>query len=597
MTFRTCTLTAVCFAAFASVSAGGVTGHRGAASVLTTAGDDLYRPFLINRVFNYYGNNGDGAFNKFSTSNEGFEFTKGSGKTCVFEEGVVWGGYHKGRTTPKIGGSVYRHGLEAGPIVTPGTPTTDPVGDDPTNPANRIYRVRPDINPRTQFADVEALITSSEIPYVGRYESYTAQDIYNQYINDWNQWPAAEGAPFVYGKDSNNVQRTNGPYDPRYDIPGRPGADQTLWYVANDCNQTRTAFLAGSPVIGLEMQRTIWGYNRANALGQTIFESTLLINKSGAEIDTMYLAQFADPDLGSGLQNYVGYDTTRNLGYVYNGAPTDPVFGTAIPAAGFDIVQGPAVPGSPGDTAAFHLRKRPGYRNLPNSAFVFFISTSIPYADPLQGAGGDVQWYRLLQGTIAATGASFIDPVTAKPTKFCLYGDPLTGQGWTASMTFPPQDVRFGMSTGPFTLAAGDTQEIVVALTAGLGADYLSSIGVLRSADDFVQNAYNAISGVGPVLGIPDPAEAPPRSFTLNQNYPNPFNPSTVISYTLSRRSNVRLSVFNELGQVVANLVSRVEDAGRHEVRFTPDGLASGIYFYRLQTEENVAARKLVLIR
>ena len=58
--------------------------------VRKTSGDDLYRPFLINNVFNYYSNNGDGAYNKYSASNEGFEFFKGSGKTCIFEEGVVW---------------------------------------------------------------------------------------------------------------------------------------------------------------------------------------------------------------------------------------------------------------------------------------------------------------------------------------------------------------------------------------------------------------------------------------------------------------------------------------------------------------------------
>ncbi|HTR98915.1 MAG TPA: hypothetical protein VML00_04135, partial [Bacteroidota bacterium] len=128
---------------------GGSTRPRSASSASQATGNDLYRPFLINSIFNYYGNNGDGSYNKFSTTNEGVEFTRGSGKTCVFEDGVVWGGYHKGRTTPKVGGSVYRHGLQAGPIVQNGTPTTDPTADDPTFPANRIYRVRPDINPAT----------------------------------------------------------------------------------------------------------------------------------------------------------------------------------------------------------------------------------------------------------------------------------------------------------------------------------------------------------------------------------------------------------------------------------------------------------------
>src|SRR5512135_3386828 len=89
--------------------------------------NNAYGAFLINNVFNYYGNNGDGSFNLARTDNEGFEFPKGEGKHIIFEDGVVWGGYHKGRATPKVGGSVYRHGLQAGPIVTNGTATTDPI--------------------------------------------------------------------------------------------------------------------------------------------------------------------------------------------------------------------------------------------------------------------------------------------------------------------------------------------------------------------------------------------------------------------------------------------------------------------------------------
>ena len=588
----------VCLLMILSFAASGNKGIHGVVSISKTSGNDLYRPFLINNVFNYYGNNGDGSFNRYSADNEGFEFTKGTGKTCVFEDGVVWGGYHKGRTTPKVGGSVYRHGLSAGPIIQYGTATTDPVADDPTNPSDRIYRIRPDINPGTPFASVQSIIASEENAYISRYESYTDQNIYDQYINDWNQWPAAQGAPFAYGKDSNNVQRTSGPYDPRYDIPGRPGADQTLWYVANDCNASRTAFLAGSPVIGLEMQRTIWGYKRAGALGQTIFMSTLLINKSGAKIDTMYIAQWADPDLGDYSDDFVGCDTSRNLGYVYNGKPTDAEYGTAIPAVGFDIVQGPVVPGVPGDTAAFLSGKRAGYRNLRMTAFTFVTGGSGIFADPVQGAGGDVQWYRQMEGMIASSGSSFIDPTTSLPTKFCLSGDPVTQNGWhDGTFGLSPQDRRFTLATGPFTMAAGDTQEMVVALTAGLGADYLSSITVLRSNDDKVQSAFNSMTGVGTVLGIAPPGKRIPVATELLQNYPNPFNPSTVIAYALSQRSNVNLSVFNALGQVVATPVHEVQEAGRHEIRFTADGLASGVYFYRLTTGATVATRKLVLIR
>jgi len=469
----------------AALSFAGLTEKDKAQGLQKTSVNDLYRPFMINNVFNYYSNNGDGSFNKFSTDNEGFEIYKGDGKNAIFEDGVVWGGYHKGRAIPKVGGSVYRHALQAGPIVTNGTLTTDPVGAAADDPAYRIYRVRTDINPSVKFADVEDKIKDEEVKFVGRFESFTAQQIYDQYIKDWNEWPAALGAPYK-DVDSNKA------YDPTKDIPGQPGADQTLWYVANDASLSRASYLAGSPVIGLEMQRTIWGYKRAGALGQTIFQSSILVNKSGAPIDTMYLVQWSDPDLGDAGDDYVGCDTTRSLGYVYNSKTPDATFGVKCPAAGFDFFQGPLVP-SAGDSAIYKLKYKRGYKNLPMSAFVFFTQGNATFADPTQGSGGDIEWYRLMKGTVAKTGAEFVNPLTNQATKFTLSGDPVAGTGWLDGNPVPAADRRMCMVTGPFTMAPGDTQELVVALLAGVGNDRLSSVAALKSVSDNAQSAYNSL--------------------------------------------------------------------------------------------------------
>ena len=72
-------------------------------------------------------------------------------------------------------------------------------------------------------------------------------------------------------------------------------------------------------------------------------------------------------------------------------------------------------------------------------------------------------------------------------------------------------------------------------------------------------------------------------TYELHQNYPNPFNPSTKISYQISEFSDVRLSVYNILGQEVAVLVSREQKAGSYEVVFDGSGLSSGVYFYRFK--------------
>ena len=88
-----------------------------------------------------------------------------------------------------------------------------------------------------------------------------------------------------------------------------------------------------------------------------------------------------------------------------------------------------------------------------------------------------------------------------------------------------------------------------------------------------------------------------PTHFNLAQNYPNPFNPSTTIRYSLPRRSQVLLSVYNTLGQLVATPVQAQQEAGSYEVKFDGSGLASGVYFYRLQTGRFVDTKKLLLLK
>jgi hypothetical protein len=82
------------------------------------------------------------------------------------------------------------------------------------------------------------------------------------------------------------------------------------------------------------------------------------------------------------------------------------------------------------------------------------------------------------------------------------------------------------------------------------------------------------------------PARPLPKEFALEQNYPNPFNPTTVIRYQLPVTSSVTLRVYDVLGEVVGTLVDGVEDAGFKSVGWDAGGVASGIYFYRLEATE-----------
>ncbi len=85
--------------------------------------------------------------------------------------------------------------------------------------------------------------------------------------------------------------------------------------------------------------------------------------------------------------------------------------------------------------------------------------------------------------------------------------------------------------------------------------------------------------------------------YGLSQNYPNPFNPVTTISYSVAKAGNVRLTVYNTLGQVVSVLLDEYKLCGRYETEFDASGLNSGIYFYKLEAGEFVSVRKMVVMK
>jgi hypothetical protein len=91
--------------------------------------------------------------------------------------------------------------------------------------------------------------------------------------------------------------------------------------------------------------------------------------------------------------------------------------------------------------------------------------------------------------------------------------------------------------------------------------------------------------------------ETLPSRAILEQNYPNPFNPSTTINFELPKTSHVTLTVFDVLGRQVSVLVNERKEAGVHEVNFDASGLASGVYFYRLQAGDFVQSKKFLLLK
>jgi len=182
------------------------------------------------------------------------------------------------------------------------------------------------------------------------------------------------------------------------------------------------------------------------------------------------------------------------------------------------------------------------------------------------------------------------------------------GDNWSA--------INTGLTdTGVFALAINSSGEI---FAGGLG-------GVFRSSDNgdnwspintglmntdvfaFVFNTTGEIlagtSGGGvfrsvePTTSVEQISTTIPPSFALEQNYPNPFNPTTTIQFTLAKGANVKLKVFSIEGKEVATLVDEAVTPGVHTFRFEANGLPSGVYFYRLETGDFHATRKLVVMK
>ncbi|MBP1647350.1 MAG: hypothetical protein H6Q30_795 [Bacteroidetes bacterium] len=450
---------------------------RSSDRLVKTAGTPTWTNFNVNYISTTFSVIG---FSDVSRENPwglaGLIYPKGSGKTAVFAAGPIWGAWADTGEHIRIGGAAFDTGLEPGKIL-------DGMQPEPSDlPKNRIYRVRPDIPPGSWTADVSSELNDGE---------GSSETIYDQYQKDWNEWPWQDGAPFD-DKDQ------NGTYDPAVDVPGMPGADQSIFGIARDIPSTQMSpFL--TPPLGLELQTTAWGYRSEGALGHVLFRRYVLVNRSSVPFDSMYLAMWADPDLGNPGDDLVGCDTNRSLGFVYNGQETDLVYSPLPPpAVGFDFFQGPLVPGAPTDSAIFRGKRIYGKRNLPMTAFFATGWEPDPVMwDPLQveGSAGALQMYRKLQGLLAETGEPYVDPVTGASTRFPFAGDPQKRTGWldgTHGLSFG--DRRLGTCTGPFTMVSGDTQEVVVAeICAGAipGCDRLSAIGLLKYYDDQAQAAYD----------------------------------------------------------------------------------------------------------
>ena len=421
------------------------------------------------------------------------QFPKGSQLDGIYQEGVLWGGIvSDGQNPPvRVGGATYSEGNVS---------------------TSRLFRVRPDYatanltdDAANFFQETVSNVTSSQI-----------QQVKDQYAKDWQEWPGDKGAPY---EDVNK----NGKYDPDTDIPGVPGASQTLWIAYND---GQALSLYASPPIGMDVQETFWAYAVSNPLGNVIFKRVRLVytgtssSSSNARVDSMYIAQFSDPDIGTYTDDYAGCDTVLDLGYAYNSTNYDNKYsaqGLVVPAMGYDFLQGAAYfTGDQNDSAIIDFKYRKGYKyfqDKPMSAFIYF-SASGNWSDPTLVSNngnydnGTLQMYNLFRGYLPDPKYPASEPFPTNTGTlggfgtYLLAGDPVTGTGWVDGNVDVAGDRRILCINGPISMQLGDTAEVVIALVGGEGTNNLSSVSVLKYNDQFAQFAYDQFFNI-PIMPQP----------------------------------------------------------------------------------------------
>ncbi|MBK8553313.1 MAG: T9SS type A sorting domain-containing protein [Ignavibacteria bacterium] len=112
---------------------------------------------------------------------------------------------------------------------------------------------------------------------------------------------------------------------------------------------------------------------------------------------------------------------------------------------------------------------------------------------------------------------------------------------------------------------------------------------LMKGAIDFVDGMLTDVTPVN--TGVI------PQTFSLAQNFPNPFNPTTKINFSIPKQGLVTLKIYDVLGKEVMTLVNETKAVGNYEVEFNGSNLASGAYFYRIESGEFTNIKRMILLK
>ncbi|OFY67255.1 MAG: hypothetical protein A3H98_02025 [Bacteroidetes bacterium RIFCSPLOWO2_02_FULL_36_8] len=428
--------------------------------------------------------------------NPHYEIPKGSGKMSLFT-GALWlGGVDDGNNL-KIAAQTYR---QNGYDFFPGPLTDASLVDSAVISFNEClfwdkhFKINKSLIDDFRIAYQNGSVTNGTYPVPDSIKNWPAYG--NQSIGQ-----AKYLAPFFDYDTNGNYEPENGDY------PLITG-DQSIWWVINDKGNAHTE--TGGVPIGVEIQCEAFAFATTNVLNDATFYKYKIINRSSNTLNKTYLGQWTDSDLGYYLDDYVGCDVSRGLGYSYNGddndesVPGTPGYGSNPPAIGIDFLKGPKA-----DVNDGYDNDRDGVTDEPDelimmSNFFYYSNNASPYYGFPNGANQYYSYLRTVWGNgypcthDLKNGTSPVSPSTpATNFMFPGYSDP-SGK-WTGSIVpwdeaiagNPPGDRRFLQSAGPFTLTPGGIVEVIVGVVwaSGLPCNAMQN---LKTNDDIIQTFFDS---------------------------------------------------------------------------------------------------------
>ncbi len=391
------------------------------------------------------------------------------------------------------------------------------------------------------------------------YKNGGAAAIVDEQYDVIKQWPAT-GNIYAVGKNNNTLPELLAPVDeygyaPFVDVNGDKiynwkdgdypasygtagsNPSQFIWWVFNDIGNTKT--MTKTQSIGMEIQTSAFAYSSTDFLNDASFYNYRLINRGNIVLDSCFIATWTDADLGAPNDDYIGCDTARGLGILYNASTPDAAngqnsYGTRLPMIGVDFFIGPrkfeTAPDGSQTSRLLKMRSFSYYRNERGT--------------PLRNPEIGTEFYNYMTGS-NADGTPFSNdqgPGSKGYGKgpiapFVFYGDPANPAEWSmcASKT-PPGDQRFIHSAGPFTLKPGAKNDITIGVVwvDDVGGCGTASFKKIRSADDIAQALFDngfkrTVGPEAPILTIRELDKKlifyitnPENSNNFNEQYGDP---------------------------------------------------------------------------